>query len=382
MSKIGVFVSRQWPDLASLLANEDEIKRYRDALGLNLAFVGALPVARGTELPNVQFARSTEASTVRMPPSDIQSQNPFAEGVRDRLAPGVRFVEDDTLLRRVIDAFHRHDIQCWIVTLAWAASGAALFPPGMAADLRGKRADELGSAMFCPSNRQVNGWFASYLPHLVREYDADGVFFTHSRYPPTMDMLWACGCPNCGTLASELGFDFERMRSGMLEFRRYLSELTPRTVRTLAPMRLGIVDLMESLEPASGVRDWFAFRAAVLSRAFTEIGRAVHAAKSDATFAIQSLFPSLAAVVGHQLDSWSSEVDQVVFMMSYVRQVALRVVVAAAEFVMAMNPKIREDEALALACRVAGWAEISDHLPTRLSELQTKIAAEDGEWNP
>ena len=69
-------------------------------------------------------------------------------------------------------------------------------------------------------------------------------------------------------------------------------------------------------------------------------------------------------------------------MMSYVRQVALRFVVSAAEFVMAMNPRIQEDEALALACRVAGWAEISDHLPRRLSELQTKIAAEDMEWNP
>jgi hypothetical protein len=382
MSRIGVFVSRQWPDLASLVANDDEIKRCRDVLGLDLAFIGAIPGAASTPLPNVEFARSTEASTVRQPPPAIQSQNPFADGVRDRLGPGVRFTEDDTMLRRAIDAFHRNGIKCWMVTLAWAASGATLFPDGMAVDLRGKRADELGSSMFCPSNTRVAGWFASYLPYLLREYGADGVFFTHSRYPPTIDMLWACACPSCGALASELGFDFEKMRAGMLAFRRQLSELAPRSVRALATMNLGMLDLMQDLEPASGVRDWWAFRAAVLSRALSNIGAAVHAASSDATFAVQSLFPSLATVLGHPLGSWPSQVDQVVFMMSYIREVALRFVVAGAEFVTAMNPQVQQGEALGLACRVAGWPDISEHMPASLSELKAKIATRDIEWSP
>lgn len=382
MSRIGVFVSRQWPDLEWLLRHEDEIKRYREVLGLNLAFVGALPVGRESHPPNAPFARSTECSSVRMPPSEIQAHNPFGEGVRDRLAPGARFVEDDSLLRRAIDAFHRHGIECWMVTLGWVASGAALYPEGMAVDLRGKRADELGASMFCPANQAVNRWFSAYLPYLVREYEADGVFFTHTRYPPSIDMLWACGCPSCRTLASELGFDFEAMRRGMLEFRRSLSELAPRTVRAVTALGLGMIDLMHSLEPAPGMREWFSFRAAVLSRALAAVGRALHAAKREAAFAVQGVFPSLSAVLGHPVGSWPPEVDQVVFMMSYVREVALRFVVSAAEFLMALSPKIPEHEALALACRVAGWAEVSDHLPARLAELQAKIAAKQIEWNP
>lgn len=381
MGKQGVFVSRQWPDLATLLASDDEIKKYRDALGLNLALVGALPAAAGAAPPGVEFAKSTEASTVRKPPPDIQSRNPFAEGVRERLGPGVRFVEDDSSLPRVIDAFHRNGIECWIVTLAWAASGSTLFPSGMAVDLSGKRADELGGSMFCPANPQVSAWFTSYLPHLVREYGADGVFFTHTRYPPTMDMLWACGCGNCRALASELGFDFERMRDGMLTFRRSLSQLEPRTVRAVAAMGPEI-DLVRDVEPAPGVRDWWAFRAAVVSRGLAEIGRALHAARPQATFAVQGLFPSLAPVIGHPTETWPAEVDLVVFMMSYVREVALRFVAAVAELVTGMNPKIQDSDALALACRVAGWPDVSGPMTASVADLRARIAARDMEWNP
>jgi hypothetical protein len=60
----------------------------------------------------------------------------------------------------------------------------------------------------------------------------------------------------------------------------------------------------------------------------------------------------------------------------------LRFVVAGAEFVTAMSPQVPQDQALALACRVAGWPDISEHMPASLSELKAKIATRDIEWSP
>jgi hypothetical protein len=108
----------------------------------------------------------------------------------------------------------------------------------------------------------------------------------------------------------------------------------------------------------------------------------VHEGAPGATFAVQGMFPSLAAVVGHQPGSWPTEVDEVVLMMSYVREVALRFVVAVAEFLLATNPRLQEDDALALACRVAGWPRLSGHLPGGIRELQAAIGARQIAWNP
>jgi hypothetical protein len=172
------------------------------------------------------------------------------------------------------------------------------------------------------------------------------------------------------------------MRGAMLELRRSLAELAPRAVRALSRPGLGLQDLVGQLEAAPALRDWFEFRAAVLARGLAQIGSAVHAAKPNATFAIQGLYPSLAGVVGQQPGSCPSQVDQVVYMMSYVREVALRFVVGVAQFAMAANRSVREDEALALAFRLAGWSEAADRLPGRIAELQARIGAKDLEWNP
>jgi hypothetical protein len=158
--------------------------------------------------------------------------------------------------------------------------------------------------------------------------------------------------------------------------------VTPETVRAVAALRLGAMDLVHDLEPAAGVRDWFAFRAAVLARGLAQVGRAVHEGAPGATFAVQGMFPSLAAVVGHQPGSWPAEVDEVVFMMSYVREVALRFVVAVADRLVSSNPAIQEGDALALACAVAGWPDVSGHLRGGIRELQAAIAAKEIAWNP
>jgi hypothetical protein len=336
MARIGVFASRQWPALRDVLEDEDEIRKYKDELGLNLVVLGALPAddPKDPELRRARFIHSTEASSVRLPPPEVQAANPFPAGLRERIGPGVHFVKDDSRLRRAIELFKKHEVECWLVTPAWQGAGAPAAPELMARDLDGTRASELDASlggepvgsMFCPSNAAVNDWYAAYLPYLVGEYGVDGIFFTHTRYPVNAALLRACGCDACARAAAELGLGFD----------------------------------------GTSMDEWLPMRAAVLGRQIERIAGAVKAVHPDTTFAIQSLFPSLALLLGQRPTEGFRGVDQVVFMMSYLREVALSMLGSLA--------RMSEASALAGTIGEIGWTKYESHLPSTLSELEATLA--------
>ncbi len=337
MSRIGVFASRQWPGLRGL--DEDEIRRHKDELGSTLVVLGALPPddPKDPELRRARFLHSTEASSVRLPPPHVQAANPFPEGIRERIGPGVHFVKDDSRLRRAIALFKENGIECWLVTLAWQGSGALIAPELIARARDGTSANALDASfggeptasMFCPSNEAVNDWYRAYLPYLVGEYGVDGIFFTHTRYPANAAMLEACGCDACKRAAAGLGLDWEQ--------------------------------------------EWLNVRAAVLRSQIEKIASAVKEAHPHTTLAIQSLFPSLAPLVGQRPSEGFRGVDEIVFMMSYVKEVALTM--------LGSLTRLERKDALAGALEATGWTRYAKQLPSTLAELDAELAR-DVTWEP
>ena len=337
MARIGVFASRQWPALRGL--DEEEIRKYRDELGLNLVVLGALPPddPKDPELRRARFLHSTEASSVRLPPPHVQAANPFPEGLRGRIGPGAHFVKDDARLRRAIELFKENGIECWLVTLAWQGSGAPLAPELMARARDGTRADALDAtlggespaSMFCPSNEAVNDWYREYLPYLVSEYGVDGIFFTHTRYPASAAMLQTCACDACKRAAAALGLDWQQ--------------------------------------------EWLTVRAAVLRSQVESIASALKAAHPNTTLAIQSLFPSLALLLGHRPSEGFRGVDEVVFMTSYLKEVAWTM--------LGSLTRLSGDEELGPALEATGWAKYASHLPSTLADLDATLAG-DFTWEP
>jgi hypothetical protein len=337
MSRIGVFASRQWPALRGL--DEEEIRRYKGELGLNLVVLGALPPdnPKDPELRRARFLHSTEASSVRLPPQHVQAANPFPEGIRERIGPGVHFVKDDSRLRRAIALLRENGIECWLVTLAWQGSGAPIAPELMARARDGTAANALDASfggeptasMFCPSNEAVNDWYRAYLPYLVSEYGVDGIFFTHTRYPANAAMLEACGCDACKRAAGELGLEWEQ--------------------------------------------EWLNVRAAVLRSQIEKIASAVKGAHPHTTLAIQSLFPSLAPLLGQHPSEGFRGVDEIVFMMSYLKEVAWTM--------LGSLTRQSGEEALGPALEATGWTKYASHLPATLAELDAALAG-DVTWAP
>ncbi len=250
--------------------------------------------------------------------------NPSSGG----FAPGLTLVDDDQPIRTAIEEAHKRGIQVWgCISLYWA--GAEHAPDLMAYDLYGKRLDayplrayahEQGSMTYCPNNERINAWFEAALVEIARQYDFQGYALTHARYchPAFFEQMLACGCPTCQKKAGELGYDFDKMKSAVLNTITKIKGLNPAKIKSALKSGFGFFDFIQMLgADGEGLVDWFNFRADGITLNIKRIGEAVHEVRPDFKFGSDSHYPTMALLVGQRYSDLVKICDQILPLLSH-----------------------------------------------------------------
>jgi hypothetical protein len=310
--------------------------------------------------------------------SAVRVMNPYPEG-QDPRAPGLILGDDDSTLRRAIDEAHQRDIGVWgILSTYWA--GAEYAPDLMARDLAGRRMDEFprlpyaheqATHTFCPNNERVNAWFEAVLVDIATRYDLQGYALTHFRFchPAFFQQMLACGCPYCAQAATEMGYDFSRMKAAVLEAVAALQRLPARTLHQAASLGLGFVDFLQTLgHDGGGVVDWFNFRADVISRNLKRFREAVHRAVGpDFAFGTDVHVPTFALLVGHRYRDLAEMSDQILPLLRHIAIHYLDNLASFASLLVQWADGLSESDALRLVYRLFGYDHFA--LPTDIPSL-------------
>ena len=202
---------------------------------------------------------------------------------------------DDTPLLRVIEACRKAGIEVWGHIGLWSYGGD-VYPEYAMVDVEGRPLDmryrQWGIGL-CPSRREINEWARDCLVDVVERYDIDGFDVDHARYPAPANLssLFACGCEACQGEADRLGYDFVRMKEGLLRVRERLNGLIREQALGAAEACLSFWDFLSWLDGDHTILDWFRFRAVLLAERMQEFREAVREAAGPEVVFGSDVFP-------------------------------------------------------------------------------------------
>ncbi len=224
--------------------------------------------------------------------------------------------------------------------------------------------------MFCPGREENNRWYEAYYTHLATAYGVQGIDITHARFPKTSlpRGLFLCACAECARAAAELGYDMEAMRADIADAFARLKRLSPAQLTTLAASPLGPLDALHFVGLRPGMMDWFRFRADLIARNVKRFHTAVHAAAGpDFIFGADTYPASLSLFAGHDQTRWGEFSDFASPLLSHVDAFPMRTWAAWADAFQCWFPQLTEAEALQIAYRLGGYAELN--LPTTYADF-------------
>ena len=352
----------------------DSLKKLRDEIGLTTIMPESYTC-------HTSGFRATEEIARRGPFEDwrqrIEQYPPAREGIYPPVA-GTIGGFDDTALLRVIEACRRTGIEIWGHIGLWSYGGD-VYPEYAMRDIEGQLLDmrykQWGIGL-CPSRKDTNEWTRDCLVDLIRRYDLDGFDVDHARYPAPANLhsLLACGCSFCQQEAGRLGFDFGRMKEGLLRLRVGLSALTRQQILKMGQARPGFWEFLAYLGEDGAVLEWLQFRALVMAERMREFRTAVQdAGGADKVFGSDVFPPSIALLGGHNYEAWERGTDYLTGGSSHGGVVgwATTVTNLASEWAPALCRTVtdlREEEALQLVYRMFGYDDLN--LPLALAGLR------------
>jgi hypothetical protein len=286
----------------------DSLKKLRDEIGLTT-------IMPESHICHTSGFRASEEITARGPFEDWRSRahlSPnFDEGIYPAVAGTVSGFDDAPLLK-VIDAARDAGIEIWGHIGLWSYGGE-VFPEYAMKDVEGNdlemRYHKWGIGL-CPSNRVVNDWTRDCLVDVIGRYDIDGFDVDHARFPAPANIssLFACACESCAEEATQLGFDFEKMRKGMLSLKNRLKTLQASAVAETVVTGLAWEHLESGSDGQFG--NWMKFRSNLLAGWMKEFRDAVRgAAGDDKVFGSDVWPPSVAMLGGHDYSLWEQGAD-------------------------------------------------------------------------
>ena len=174
-----------------ILANPDYVQVLCDEIGLNLvvlSFSGELSqdVLDCSPFDGVPLSDACLHSLlIRHLDGDPVDPLEFDQ-VRASVGPSVHAGGDEQTFCRALDALRAAGVEVWMGASSWTHR----------------------RLMFCPSNEEVNAWYAALYTHLATQYDVDGLDVTHARYPMGSFPrgLFSCTCDACAAEAEARGF--------------------------------------------------------------------------------------------------------------------------------------------------------------------------------
>ena len=290
--------------------NPDSLKRLRDEVGLTT-------IMPESHICHTSGFRASEEIAQRGPFEDWRSRGDRWEKVADGIYPPVAGTVggfDDAPLLRVIEAARQAGIEVWGHMGLWSYGGQ-VFPEYAMVDIEGRPPDMRYSRWgigLCPSRERILTWTRDCLVDVIGRYDIDGFCVDHARYPAPANLhsLSACGCETCQGEADRMGWDFDRMKGGVLKLRAGLQSLTRERVHGFADAGPAFWDFLACLGEDCAALDWFRFRAVLLAERMRGFRQAVQeAAGPEKVFGSDVFPPSIALLGGHLYPAWERGAD-------------------------------------------------------------------------
>ena len=349
-ARVGLYL-----DPETIVRNPGYLEALRDDIHLNwviLTFNGELP-------PEV-LAHSPYDS---IPPSPARVQELISHHIDGTpcttdLGVALRSVgphvsvstpEKDADMRRAIEMCHAAGLDVWFMAGMYTA---------------------YESLMFCPGNPENHAWYEAFYTHLATSYGVQGIDITHARFPKTSlpGGIFLCACEHCTRAAGELGYDMGQMRADIAHAFARFKQLTPQQLATVADNALGPLDLLHFVQVRPGFLDWFRFRADLIARNVKHFHSVVHAvAGQDFIFGADTYPASLSLFAGHDQTRWGEFSDFASPLLSHVDAFPMKTLVAWAQQFQNWFPQIGEAQALKLAYRLGGYADLA--MPDNIADF-------------
>jgi hypothetical protein len=160
----------------------------------------------------------------------------------------------------------------------------------------------------------------------------------------------------------------EAMRADIAHALTRFKQLTPQQLTTLATSALGPLDALHFVGLRPGLLDWFRFRADLIARNVKHFHRAVHeVAGTDFVFGADTYPASLSLFAGHDQTRWAEFSDFASPLLSHVDAFPMKTWAAWANYFQRWFPQVSEADALQLAYRLGGYAELG--LPDNIADF-------------
>jgi len=319
-------------------ANWKTVEQMRDKIGLNLVILGMGP-----------------AGDIWGPSPEVAAKAPFK----------VQPVGKEDRLNDFIREAHRRDIAVWICISCYAEMDSGPNYPELAfRDFEGKIVEpvsRLGSGWawsWCPSNRKLRNYNEELLMDLTRRYEIDGFTMTHQRYSPIGHNLFnffGCGCSECQRAASELGYDFGKMRTGMMRILNLMKNVDARKLARLRDLDLGFTDLFYHLGADSSLVDWLDFRCDLIGTGMQRYYDAVKSIRENTTIGTDSFPPTFSLIGGHRYRMLEKCSDFLSPLLSHIYIFAMFNFMELTERMTDWNPGLRDADLLPVLYRAFGY---------------------------
>jgi len=350
----------------------DLLPRLRDEIGLTT-------IMPESPICHTSGFRASDELTRRDPFADWRTRGyaypKVAEGIYPPVA-GIVGGFDDAPLLRLLESAQKAGIEVWGHIGLWSYGGD-VYPEYAMRDIEDQPLDmryrQWGIGL-CPSRKEINDWTRDCLVYAAKRYDLDGYCVDHARYPAPANLhaLFACGCAHCQRAATALGYDFSRLREGVLRFRASLARLDRHQLTRLLANAPNLWDFA-LCDGGPEFLQWLQMRAALLAARMAEFRRAINDATGAKPFGSDVFPPAVALLGGHDYATWRKGADYLTGGSSFGGVVGWATMVTnlAGEWAPALCrlvPGLAESEALELVWRLFGYDDLD--LPATTAALQ------------
>ena len=167
-------------------------------------------------------------------------------------------------------------------------------PDLLAVDVDGQRRFWFGSG--CPNQPALRSAHMSRVLEALSWPEVSGFYLDGIRFASPnagLGEFLTCFCAVCESQARHMGFDFQRMRTHVQDFRHSVLEDSRGLERCSSPAGYAQV-----IAEQPGVADWLAFRAACIERYVGELAEIVANERGDKRLCAYLFTPSLSPLVG------------------------------------------------------------------------------------
>lgn len=295
----------------------------------------------------------------------------------DGAAPGFWFSADDSALQRAIDGARAAGIDPYVV-VSNPFVGRPEWTDFLAVDSGGRTASNVNrdAPVLCPNRPKLLKWLPAAVAEATKVYKPAGVLlddFSIGSVGST-DAIFMCWCDQCQTRMGELGYDVDKIRTGLQGARSKLGEAGS---RLNGLHDVGLAQFIEAIGYDTGLLDWLNFRADAVSACLYEIRQAISSVDRGLRVAILHRSPTVAILAGQRrMDVIRDPMlaDIYIPVLSGPAAGVLATIAAHAALIRHSGGSVSEAEALAFSMALHGYS--CAPLPASIDELATSLSAE------